>query len=136
MSDDLIKRLRDRTFLTGSLEGLAANRIEELEKELSISRIEELLEERERVIKASNDMFCVMSDSLNTAHAKLAKAVEALRSFKLTCNESSVYKDCTLHFVEPHALSLRLNIGSDKAFIVADFEARRRAVLAELEKHE
>jgi hypothetical protein len=42
-------------------------------------RIEGLERERERVIKATNDMFCVMSDSLNTAHAKLAKAVEYLR---------------------------------------------------------
>jgi hypothetical protein len=42
-------------------------------------RIEELLEEREQVIKASNYMFCVMSDSLNTAHGKIAKAVDIIK---------------------------------------------------------
>lgn len=63
MSDDLIKRLRDRTFLTGSWEGLAATRIEELEednKELTL-----------QLLATSGQA----ADALD----KLAKAVEALR---------------------------------------------------------
>jgi L-lysine 2,3-aminomutase len=103
MSDDLIKRLREIRWRADLMHEAA-------------DRIEELLEERERVIKASNDMFCVMSDSLNTAHAKLTKAVEALQA-----------ADLYIHDLETHE--------GAEGFSVSTAEASKiyHAALAELE---
>ena len=67
MSDDLIKRLRDRTFLTGSWEGLAATRIEQLEesnKQLTLQLL------------AVHGQAADALDRAVVAEAKLAKAVE------------------------------------------------------------
>jgi hypothetical protein len=55
---------------------------------------------------------------------------EALESIGMTCVTDSFYKDCTLSFVSPHALTMRLHNDSTKSFIVADFENRRVAALA------
>jgi hypothetical protein len=102
MSDDLIKRLRDRTFLTGSLEGLAANRIEELEGQC--------------VVYAKWDKARV--DYINDLEAKLAKAVEALRSTDSDANHgamTSTYSEGTLRY------------------LLRQIRDRARTVLAELE---
>lgn len=61
------------------------------------------------------------------------KLAEVVRSFRLTCVADSFYKDCYLHFVAPHSLSMRVPVGSDKAHIVADLEARRVSALSAYE---
>jgi len=71
MSDDLVKRLRDVAEATGPNDARqialdAADRIEELEAKL------------DWVITERDETFALMLDRVQTAEAKLAKAVEAL----------------------------------------------------------
>jgi hypothetical protein len=81
MTDDLIKRLRDRTFLTGSLEELAANRIEQLE-----AACWRMKEDRDRAI-GWRDHDTTRAE---TAETKLAKAMEAIKEVQATVASSKV----------------------------------------------
>jgi hypothetical protein len=113
MSDDLIKRLRDRTFLTGSLEGLAADRIEQLERERDELRgfddyfrslcgfkrdgrnSKECLDAFISGLKKQDvivpfDHFLKVAEEQNTAQAKLAKAVDAIKEIKAAVALSKV----------------------------------------------
>ena len=78
----------------------------------------------------------------------LARQAEALQrenaelrafaaSFKLTCVESSFYKDCYLHISEPDSVSFRLGNGSQFSKFIAGLEDRRaRALLGGSENAE
>lgn len=70
----------------------------------------------------------------------LARQAEALQrenaelrafasSFKLTCVESSFYKDCYLHISEPDSVSFRLGNGSQFSKFIAGLEDRRARAL-------
>lgn len=50
-------------------------------------------------------------------------------SFKLTCVESSFYKDCYLHISEPDSVSFRLGNGSQFSKFIAGLEDRRARAL-------
>lgn len=73
-------------------------------------------------------------------YAALARQAEALQrenaelrafaaSFKLTCVESSFYKDCYLHISEPDSVSFRLGNGSQFSKFIAGLEDRRARAL-------
>lgn len=73
-------------------------------------------------------------------HSALARQAEALQrenaelrsfasSFKLTCVESSFYKDCYLHISEPDSVSFRLGNGGQFSKFIAGLEARRARAL-------
>ena len=118
--DDLIKRLRDRTFLTGSWEGLAATRIEqlvatcgELERELNISRMASV----------------VMDNTVEELEDKLDK--EGIAALETILNERGPVFDAMVDAAEDAA-------GKDVSFNVVIGRAIRAglAVLAELEGEE
>lgn len=97
------------------------------------SAVEAALNDRE--IAAYEDFTDAVREVL-----ALARQAEALRrenaelrafasSFKLTCVESSFYKDCYLHIIEPDSVSFRLNNGSQFSQFVARLEGRRARAL-------
>lgn len=69
---------------------------------------------------------------LAAENARLKEEIEELRSFvssfKLTCVESSFYKDCYLHIVEPNKASFRLGNGSQFSQLIAELEKLRSAL--------
>jgi hypothetical protein len=91
MSDDLIKRLRDRTFLTGSLEGLAASRIEELEesnKELTLQLLAtsgQAADALEKLAKAVGALQKISRHANRSCSAIAARALAELGGWEMTC---------------------------------------------------
>lgn len=61
--------------------------------------------------------------------ADLAELRAFAASFKLTCVESSFYKDCYIHINEPDAVSFRLGNGSQFSKFIAKLEDRRARAL-------
>lgn len=79
-------------------------------------------------VMAHTDLLSLLTEL--QAHRSKVTALEAfVSSFHVTVVDN-VYKDVSLHLEQPHALSLRLTNSSDKSWIYADFEERRRAALA------
>ncbi|MCA0338963.1 MAG: hypothetical protein LCH99_04445 [Proteobacteria bacterium] len=61
--------------------------------------------------------------------ADLAELRAFAASFKLTCVESSFYKDCYIHINEPDAIGFRLGNGSQFSKFIARLEDRRARAL-------
>jgi hypothetical protein len=107
-----------------------------------VSALKDTISERDALqsdVDGANEIYGAMLDAQSRAEAaeaanaaltaRNAALVGVLNSFRLNCNEASFYKDCAIQFMDPHSLMVRIPVGSDKAFIVADLEARRRAAL-------
>lgn len=59
-----------------------------------------------------------------------------VKSFHLTCVESSFYKDCYLHIHEPDSVSFRLGNGSQFSKFIGALEKRRLTALNETQEGE
>lgn len=114
----------------------------------ALARQAEALQREVDSLKQTRQHSREASAALHDAFMEERKRVEALQrenaelrafaaSFKLTCVESSFYKDCYLHISEPDSVSFRLGNGSQFSKFIAGLEDRRaRALLGGSENAE